>query len=188
MIKLVNYIRSEANKGNREPDVTSIGRFSDDCYLKPILENDAVLFSLGDLDIGELDNPQTTDPQGSAPQEDDAQEDTMTLKKRITQLEDALSTVSLEFSTYRNTVLQTLGGSLSEDDLALNPEAPKTSAKGDEMADMANGIDKPNGDAATNSNEKAKGNTSDSKKKGDDDYFDAYSYNGRIPCGYPHFR
>ena len=120
------------------------------------------------------------------------QEDTTTLKKRIRQLEDELSTVSQEFKNYRNAVLRTLGRSLSEDDLAANTnEKPKDTAKADEkpQADMANGNEKPNGDAATNSSEKAKDNTADSKEKSkDDDYFDAYAYNGRIPSKYPHVR
>jgi len=108
------------------------------------------------------------------------QEDTTTLKKRIRQLEDELSTVSQEFKNYRNAVLRTLGRSLSEDDLAANTnEKPKDTAKAD---------DKPQ-DNMANGSEKPKDNTAESKEKSkDDDYFDAYAYNGRIPSKCPHFR
>jgi protein arginine N-methyltransferase 3 len=195
MIKLVNYIRSETKKGNVEPDVSSIDKFSNDCYLKPVLENDAVLFSLGDLNIRELDHLQAAEhatAQGDAPQGDDVLEDSTTLKKKIRQLEDELSAVSQGFKDYRNAVLRTLGRSLFEDDPASNTnEKPKDTAKADEkpQADMANGNEMPNGDAVANSDEKPKDNTADSKEKSkDDDYFDAYAYNGRIPSKYPHVR
>ena len=48
-IKFVNYIRSEVKKGNHQPDVSSREFFEDEKYLQPILEDDALLFSLDDL-------------------------------------------------------------------------------------------------------------------------------------------
>ena len=51
MIKLVNYIRSEAMAGNA-PDVSKIAAFQDEHYLKPVLADDALLYSLHDV-IGE---------------------------------------------------------------------------------------------------------------------------------------
>lgn len=56
-MKLVNYIRSEVKKGNRSPDVSSKSLFEDDIYLKPVLEDDALLYSLEDLE----DEPETVD-------------------------------------------------------------------------------------------------------------------------------
>jgi protein arginine N-methyltransferase 3 len=52
LIRLVNYIRSEAMMGNLKPDVSSKTQFEDEKYLKPVLEDDAVLFSLEDA-LGE---------------------------------------------------------------------------------------------------------------------------------------
>lgn len=49
MIKLVNYVRSSAKSGNKRPDVSSKSLFEDEEYLKPVLEDDALLFSLDDV-------------------------------------------------------------------------------------------------------------------------------------------
>ena len=51
MIKLINYIRSEAAAG-KAPDVSKVSNFQDEQYLKPVLEDDALLYSLHDI-IGE---------------------------------------------------------------------------------------------------------------------------------------
>ena len=49
-IKLVNYLRSESRKGNTQPDVSSAELFADDQYLQPVLEDDAVLYHLDELE------------------------------------------------------------------------------------------------------------------------------------------
>ena len=48
--KLVNYIRSEVKNGNIPPDLSSKTVFQDQRYLQPVLEDDALLYSLDDLD------------------------------------------------------------------------------------------------------------------------------------------
>ena len=48
--KLVNYIRSEVKNGNVSPDLSSKSVFQDQRYLQPALEDDALLYSLDDLD------------------------------------------------------------------------------------------------------------------------------------------
>lgn len=50
LVKLVNYVRSEVriNK-NTHPDVSSEAVFDDEKYLKPFLEDDALLYSLDDV-------------------------------------------------------------------------------------------------------------------------------------------
>ena len=48
-VKLVNYIRSEVKIGNTSPDVSSQACFQDQQYLQPVLEDDALLYSLDDL-------------------------------------------------------------------------------------------------------------------------------------------
>ncbi len=42
-IKLINYIRSEAKKGNKSPELSNKSAFESDKYLQPVLEDDAVL-------------------------------------------------------------------------------------------------------------------------------------------------
>lgn len=49
MIRLVNYVRSSVSSGNDRPDVSSKSLFEDEKYLKPVLEDDALLFSLDDV-------------------------------------------------------------------------------------------------------------------------------------------
>jgi hypothetical protein len=49
-IKLVNYIRSEVLAGKQTPDVSTAAAWSDDKYLQPTLEDDALLFNLDEID------------------------------------------------------------------------------------------------------------------------------------------
>jgi hypothetical protein len=49
-VKLVNYIRSEVQRGLPSPEVSTVQLFNSDQYLKPVLQDDAFLFSLGDLE------------------------------------------------------------------------------------------------------------------------------------------
>jgi hypothetical protein len=131
---------------------------------------------LGDLDISDLDDPQTEHaiPEGDVSRGSTAPEDTESLNRRIKQLEEQLSTVSQEFSNYQKAVLLSLGRPLSEGDLAATTnEKPEDPAKpsGDSEPDVASGQEKPNEATAE---KKSRAETKD------DDYFDAYSYNGRI--------
>jgi protein arginine N-methyltransferase 3 len=52
-IRFVNYVRSSVKAGNVQPDVSSKELWSDDRYLQPVLEDDAVLYSLDDLDVAD---------------------------------------------------------------------------------------------------------------------------------------
>ncbi|KAH7384616.1 histone-arginine methyltransferase CARM1 [Pyrenochaeta sp. MPI-SDFR-AT-0127] len=50
IIKLVNYLRAEANKGTDAKSISiSLKDIESDKYLQPVLEDDALLFELGDL-------------------------------------------------------------------------------------------------------------------------------------------
>ena len=49
-MKLVNYIRSEVLAGKQKPDVSNASSWADDKYLQPALDDDALLFSLDDID------------------------------------------------------------------------------------------------------------------------------------------
>lgn len=48
-MKLVNYIRHEVRNGNKSPNVSSKSAFDDNQYLQPVLEDDALLYSLEDV-------------------------------------------------------------------------------------------------------------------------------------------
>ncbi|SMQ45367.1 unnamed protein product [Zymoseptoria tritici ST99CH_3D7] len=53
-IKLVNYIRSEVLAGKAKPDVQDPLAWADDKFLQPTLPDDALLFSLDELDESPL--------------------------------------------------------------------------------------------------------------------------------------
>ncbi|KAL6715165.1 Ribosomal protein arginine N-methyltransferase rmt3 [Lecanora helva] len=57
MVKLINYIRSEAAAG-KMPDISNKARFQDERYMRPVLEDDSLLYSLHDI-IGEDLDEQT---------------------------------------------------------------------------------------------------------------------------------
>jgi hypothetical protein len=56
-IKLVNYIRSEVLSGHATPDVSKPEAWADDKYLQPALADDALLFSLDELDESGQQDP-----------------------------------------------------------------------------------------------------------------------------------
>ena len=53
----MNYIRSEIKRGRTNLDISSKQLFCDDLYLLPVLKDDAVLFSLGDLEEESAPSP-----------------------------------------------------------------------------------------------------------------------------------
>ncbi len=104
MIKMINYIRSEVQQGNETPNLSSSAAFEEERYLKPILEQDPLLYSLDDV-IGPIDqaapavtNGMTGHPSGN---EDLA-------RARIADLEEQLHCIQKQFAAYRESVVQTL--------------------------------------------------------------------------------
>lgn len=49
IIKMVNYIRAQVQDGISNPDTSDPSLWSDDKYMKPTLEDDALLFNLDEL-------------------------------------------------------------------------------------------------------------------------------------------
>lgn len=95
-IKLVNYIRAEAQKGNNKPDVSSKSVFDDDKFMQPVLEDDALLFSLDDvLAAGQGGDAAHDMPIGTS-------------KDQVAELEEELARLRLQFSEYRSAVEKTL--------------------------------------------------------------------------------
>lgn len=55
--------------GNRKPDVEDASSWADDKYLQPALEDDALLFTLDDIDerpVPEADDKEQSVPQSTA--------------------------------------------------------------------------------------------------------------------------
>lgn len=106
-IKLVNYVRTEVKAGNKTPDVSSKSKFADDAYLKPALEDDALLYSLDDItEQGEDSNP-----------DNDAE-------KRVMELQEDLERLQLQFSEYRTAVQNSMNDQLTKEDEKLESAAP----------------------------------------------------------------
>jgi protein arginine N-methyltransferase 3 len=106
-IKLVNYIRSEVKAGNSTPDVSSKDKFEDDAYLKPVLEDDALLYSLGDIadeEAGEVGGTQA--------------------ERQVIALQEELERLQVQFSEYRVAVQKSLEEQLTKEDekLASTPD------------------------------------------------------------------
>lgn len=94
-IRLINYIRSEVARGNAQPDVSSSSLFEDEKYLLPVLEDDALLFSLDDIPSG-LSSDEAAEPTD-----------------RIKDLEEELSRLQEEFVEYKHLVQQSLSKQLA---------------------------------------------------------------------------
>ncbi|KPI40608.1 Ribosomal protein arginine N-methyltransferase rmt3 [Cyphellophora attinorum] len=87
LIKLVNYIRSEVASGDAQPSTSDKSLFADDKYLQPVLEDDAVLYSLDDVfEEGPLDSA----------------------TNEVDQLRDQLAQLTSQFQAYREEVQRSL--------------------------------------------------------------------------------
>lgn len=104
-IRLVNYIRSEVKAGNLTPDVSSAALFDDARYLRPVLEDDALLYSLDDL------SEELKDEGGNTPGSKHAE--TTDPTSRIRELEEELERMRGDFEEYKTIVKRSLDKELS---------------------------------------------------------------------------
>lgn len=96
------------------PDVTSQSKFDDDGYLKPVLEDDALLYSLDDIE----DETAEAAPAGT-----DAE-------RQVVELQEELERLQTQFSEYRSAVQQSMEEQLSKEDEKLESGPPAQRAKG----------------------------------------------------------
>lgn len=113
LIKLVNYIRSQVKAGNTTPDVSSKDNFDDDAYMKPVLEDDALLYSLGD--IAEEDEPEESG-------DNDAE-------RRVVELQEDLERLQTQFTEYRLAVQRSMEEQLTQEDDKLSSAGPSARTK-----------------------------------------------------------
>lgn len=98
-IKLTNYLRSKTQSGEKPSESISKADLEDEKYLKPVLEDDAFLFSLDDLpDIVEQSS-------GSGK---GREVESGPLVTRVSELEEELRRTQSQFENYRNAVNATL--------------------------------------------------------------------------------
>ncbi|EEH20217.1 hypothetical protein PABG_02476 [Paracoccidioides brasiliensis Pb03] len=107
-IRLVNYIRSEVKAGNLTPDVSSASLFDDERYLRPVLEGDALLYSLDDLSE-ELSPGQDVGGDDGGVKQADTKDPTV----RIRELEEELERMRGDIEEYKAIVKRTLDKELS---------------------------------------------------------------------------
>ncbi|KAE8348631.1 S-adenosyl-L-methionine-dependent methyltransferase [Aspergillus coremiiformis] len=105
-IKLVNYIRTQVKAGNLSPNVSSKSNFEDEIYLKPVLEDDALLYSLDDIEDQDSVVPGGTEAE-----------------KRMVELQEDLERLQSQFSEYRIAVQKSMEEQLSKEDDKLTPSA-----------------------------------------------------------------
>jgi protein arginine N-methyltransferase 3 len=105
-VKFINYLRSEAKAGNTNPPISKAA-FEDDRYMKPVLDDDALLYSFDDLEVDD------TDVVG-----EDGKEAMMAGK--IAELEEALEKTRTQFKEYKEEVQKSLFTQF-ENDLASFP-------------------------------------------------------------------
>ncbi|OAX81802.1 hypothetical protein ACJ72_03857 [Emergomyces africanus] len=105
-IRLVNYIRAQVKAGNSTPDISSAALFDEERYLKPVLEDDALLYSLDDLSEELKDEEGNNGP--SAKQGESADPNS-----RIRELEEELERMRGDFEEYKAIVKRSLDKELS---------------------------------------------------------------------------
>lgn len=106
MIKLVNYIRNEVRCGNNTPNLSSKSLFDNEKYLQPILEDDAVLYSLDDI-MGGIDVKDLSTTNGKS-MNSVSDDDTAGPAACVAELEQKVQCLHLQFVNYRETVNKTL--------------------------------------------------------------------------------
>lgn len=107
-VKLVNFIRDSVKQGLSLPNDISANHFDDEKYLQPVLENDALIFSLDEI-LGDVSGG------GAAATTKD--------------LEEELERVRSQFAAYRLTVEETLDRRWGDD-----TEPAKSAEKKDDSA------------------------------------------------------
>ncbi|KAJ3952588.1 Ribosomal protein arginine N-methyltransferase rmt3 [Colletotrichum tropicale] len=101
-VRLVNFVRQSTHDGACLPEIISAEHISDDRFFKPVIEDDALIMALTELDLGS--NSQSV-----------LQEELQSKSSREAQLEDELEKVKAQFASYRSAVEQTLDQRWGED-------------------------------------------------------------------------
>lgn len=115
------------HEGLALPDEISLKDIDDDRYLKPVLDDDALIMCLDDL-------PEPVGPAGEAKPSEASPEDLM---KRNSELQTELEALAKQFNNYRLAVQQTLDTRWGEDDAETSSKGPSVPSKAEEAKDAA---------------------------------------------------
>jgi protein arginine N-methyltransferase 3 len=126
-IKLINYIRSQTSEGKQVSAEITAKDFEDEKYLKPVLEDDALIFNLDELpDVEES----TAGKKGK-----DISQDASQLVARVSELEEELRRMQTQFDNYRATVSETLDQRWNDRSAAAGPSGTSGAAKEEKRDD-----------------------------------------------------
>ena len=138
-VKLVNFIRSRVAENGSLPAEISPNDYADDRYLKPVLENDALIFSLDEILESGL-NFGASDPCG--PTGENPTPNSLVVRNR--DLEAELAAVKEHFANYRHTVEETLDRRWGDESVLNTQKAQKQDGSDYYFESYAfNGIDQP---------------------------------------------
>lgn len=98
LVKLVNYVREQVKKGNQEPKIQDKAVFDDDLFLMPVMEDDAVLYTLEEV----LQESAGDDSPSAASDE-------------VQELRDQLASLRSQFAAYREDVKKYIKLDATED-------------------------------------------------------------------------
>ncbi|KAL5596498.1 hypothetical protein BROUX41_006724 [Berkeleyomyces rouxiae] len=118
-VKLANYVRLKARDGKSVPSDIAASELDDDAYLKPVLENDGLLLSLDEV----LDED---DEANASPAAEGVPVDQLLKKNAL--LEEQLARLAEQFSSFRQTVAETLDKRWGDD--VVVPEAKEKTEAG----------------------------------------------------------
>lgn len=120
---LINYIRSEVKLGHCKPIPDSKAVFDHPRYLQPVLENDALLYSIDDLGDMESHSEEENVPQVSQPDSPAA---------LIQELQRKAQIVEIAFQSYKEYVQQLLGQAEKSRDVNQNSSTIQTTRPKDD--------------------------------------------------------
>ncbi|KAL1881969.1 hypothetical protein VTK73DRAFT_3298 [Phialemonium thermophilum] len=119
-VKLINFIRQRVRQGEPLPKEISASDLEDDLYLKPVLEDDALIMCLDDLPevpVGQEEGPAGDQAgTGADGSNSGAPVSAEELMRRNVELQTELENLSKQFNSYRLAVQQTLDKRWGADD------------------------------------------------------------------------
>lgn len=122
-------VRQRVHEGTALPDEIYAKDIDDDRYLKPVLDDDALILCLDDL-------PQPAAPVGETKQVEVSAED---LIRRNAELQHELEALAKQFNNYRLAVQQTLDTRWGEDDIDVPNTGPRAPSKAQDSSGSVKG-------------------------------------------------
>ena len=126
-VQLINYVRSEVKERRQLPKVWTTTLFEDERYLKPTLEDDAVLYSLDDIDESAF---------GTEAALNNGEQEIQELHERLAQLQIQFSAyreeMQVSFRTNLNQMEDTTNDKMNGESVLENNSKPGASSQEDQ--------------------------------------------------------